>query len=208
MSFTCLPRHVSEGLRVLGPCVRHRHHLGFRWLLVRPLVYGDRATLKALSRHGPTPLASQHDRRRLGAAYWWTKTLLGWFADRAVQAFPPPADGLLSLVGDSTLKGKRGSKHPVAQNTRLSQHHPSVFGCRLVLLMAPWETSRLPVDCALVRRTDDPDDQPETALVRQLLHAFRRPAWCQEGVVTADAAYASRANLVRIQERGYGFVMA
>jgi hypothetical protein len=36
---------------------------------------------------------------------------------------------------------------------------------------------------------------------------FRRPAWCQEIVVTADAAYAFRANLTRIQELGYGDVV-
>jgi hypothetical protein len=111
-------------------------------------------------------------------------------------------------VGDSTLKGKRGPKHPVAQKTRLSQHHPSVFGFRIVLLMAPWDIYRIPVDVALVRRTDDPAYQPENALFRQMLQAFRRPGWCQELVGTADAAYASRANLALIQTLGYGYVVA
>jgi hypothetical protein len=136
MSLTCLPRRVSQSLRVLGPCFRHRHQLVFSWLLVWPLVYGERAHLKALARHGPPPLASQPSRRLLCAAYWCTKTVLWWFADQAVQAFPPPGDGLLSLVGDRTLKGQRGSKHPVAHKTRLSQYHPSVFGLRLVVRMA------------------------------------------------------------------------
>jgi hypothetical protein len=180
----------------------------FSWLLVLHLVYGDRANLKELSPHGPPYLAYRHYRRLLCAAYWCTKTLLWWFADQAVQALPPPEDGLLYLVGDSTLKGKRGSKHPVAQKTRLSQHHPYVFGFRIVLLMAQWDTYRIPVDFALVRRKDDPDYQPENALFRQMLQAFRRPGWCQEVVVTADAAYASRANLAYIRELGYWFVMA
>jgi hypothetical protein len=74
--------------------------------------------------------------------------------------------------------------------------------------MAQGDTSRLPVDVALVRRKDDPDYQTENARFRQMLQDFRRPAWCQEVVVTADAAYASRANLIRIQELGYGDVMA
>jgi hypothetical protein len=202
MSFTCLPRHVSECLRVLGPCFRHRHHLVFCWLVVLHLIYGDRGNLKELSRHGPAPLAYQHYRRLLCATYWCTKTLLWWFADQALQAFPPPEDGLLYLVGDSTLKGKQGPKHPVAQKTRLSQHHPYVFGFRIALLMAQWDNYRIPVDVALLRRKDDPDYQPENALFRQMLQDFRRPVWCQEVVVTAVAAYASRANLVRIQELG------
>jgi hypothetical protein len=134
--------------------------------------------------------------------------LLWWFADQALQAFPPPEDGSLSLVGDSTLKGKRGPKHPVAQKTRLSQHHPYIFGFRIVILMAPWDTSRIPVDFALVRRTDDPAYQTENALFRHMRQAFRRPAWCQELVVTAEAAYASRAKLELIQTQGYWSVMA
>jgi hypothetical protein len=57
MAFTCLPRRVSQCLRVLEPCFHDRHQLVFSWLLVWPLVYGERATLNALARHGPPPLA-------------------------------------------------------------------------------------------------------------------------------------------------------
>ena len=143
MSLTRLPHAVSQGLRVLGPWFRHRHHLVFSWLLVWHLVYGDRANLE---------------------------------------------DGLLYLVGDSTPKSKRGSKHPVAQKTRLSQHHPDVYGFRIVLLMAQWGVYRIPVDCALLRRKDDAAYQTENALFRQMLRAFRPSAWCQEISVVADAA--------------------
>jgi len=65
-------------------------------------------------------------------AYGCPKTWLWWFAEPALQALPPPADGLLSRVGDRTLTGTRGSKHPVAHKTRLSQYQPDVFGFRIV----------------------------------------------------------------------------
>jgi hypothetical protein len=208
MALTCLPRRVSQCLRVLGPCFHHRHQLACSGLLVWHLRYGERANLKALARHGPQHLAYQHYRRLLCAASWCTKTLLWWFADPALQAFPPPEDGILYLVGDSTRKGKRGPKHPVAQKTRLSQHQPDVFGVRIVIRLAQWDTYRIPVDCALVRRPADPADETENAWCRHRLHAFRRPAWCQELVVTAEAAYASRAHLALIQTLGDGYVMA
>jgi DDE family transposase len=208
MFLTCLPRSVSMCLRVLRPCFRHRHHLTFSWLLVLHLVYGERANLKALARHGPSQLAYQQYRRLLCAAYWCTKTLLWWFADQALQAFPPPEDGVLYLVGDSTLKPKRGQQHPVAQKTRLSQHHSYVFGFRIVLLMAQWGVYRIPVDFTLLRRKDDPSYQTENALFRQMLREFQAPAWCQEVIVVADAAYASRDNLALIQELGYWYVLA
>ena len=107
--------------------------------------------MRALGRHGPTQLAYQQYRRLRCAAYWWTTTLLWWFADQALPAFPPPEDGVLSLVGDSTLKPKRGQPHPVAQTTRLSLHHRYVFGFRIVLLMAQCGVYRIPVDFALLR---------------------------------------------------------
>jgi hypothetical protein len=208
MLLTRLPDHVLPHLRVLRSCFRYRQHLVFSWLLVLHLVYGDRANLKALARHGPAHLAYQHYRRLLCATYWYTKTLLWWFADQALQAFPPPEDGVLYLVVDSTLKGKRGPKHPVAQKTRLSQHHPYVFGFRIVVLMAQWGVYRVPVDFALLKRKGTPGYQTENALFRQMLQAFQPPAWCQEVVVVADAAYASQANLALIQELGYWYVFA
>jgi hypothetical protein len=63
-------------------------------------------------------------------------TWLGWCAGHAPQAFPPPEDGILYLVGDSTLKGQRGGKQPLAQKMRHSQHHPYVLGFRIVVLIA------------------------------------------------------------------------
>lgn len=48
MSLTWLPRCVSQYLRVLGPCFRHRHQLVFSWLLVLHLACGDRLTLQEL----------------------------------------------------------------------------------------------------------------------------------------------------------------
>jgi hypothetical protein len=48
------------------------------------LVYGDQTHLKAQSRHGPSPLADQHYRRLLCAAYWGTETRLRHLGDVTV----------------------------------------------------------------------------------------------------------------------------
>jgi hypothetical protein len=104
MLLTRLPDHVLPHLRVLRSCFRYRQHLVFSWLLVLHLVYGDRANLKALARHGPAHLAYQHYRRLLCATYWYTKTLLWWFADQALQAFPPPEEG--SLIWSATARSR------------------------------------------------------------------------------------------------------
>src|SRR5262245_10670559 len=62
--------------------------------------------------------------------------LLWWFADQALQALPRTEDSFRDLVGNRTLKGKRGSKHPVAYGARLSWYHPYVHGFQIVILMA------------------------------------------------------------------------
>jgi hypothetical protein len=98
-----------------------------------------------------------------------------------------PGDSLLYLIVDSTLKGKRGTKHPVAHTTRLSQHHPYVFGFRIVVLMVHWSVYCIPVDFAVVRRTGTSAYQSENALFCRTLRDFRPPTWCQEVIVVADA---------------------
>lgn len=169
---------------------------------------GKRATRKALARHGPMPPASHHDRRLLGATSGGTTAWLGWCADQAWRAFPPPAEGTLSLVGDRPRKPTRGPQHPVAQHTRLSHPPPYGFGCRLVRRMAPGGVCRLPVDCARRRRTAAPRDRPEPARCRQRLPECPPPAWGQEGILVAPAAYAARDNLALSQALGYGEVLA
>jgi hypothetical protein len=59
------------------------------------------------------------------------------------------------------------------------------------------------VDCALLRRKDDPSDQTANARLRQMLRECQSPAWCQEVIVVADAAYASRDHLASLQELRY-----
>jgi hypothetical protein len=55
MPLTCLPRQVSECLRVLEPSVRHRRQMIFNWLLVLHPLCGERATLKGLARRWLQP---------------------------------------------------------------------------------------------------------------------------------------------------------
>jgi hypothetical protein len=59
------------------------------------LVCFEKATLQALARHIPEPVAARHLRRLLAAGRWqWTR-VLEWLVHQALSAFPPPRDGVL-----------------------------------------------------------------------------------------------------------------
>jgi hypothetical protein len=134
--------------------------------------------------------------------------VLAWLVEQTLSAFPPPHDGVLYLVADSTLKGKRTQKNPWAKAWRLNEYQPYTFGLHIVVLLAQWDVYRIPLAFRLIQRKGTTGYQSENALFRQMLEAVVLPAWCRQVIVIADAAYASRQNLQAIQARHWGFVLA
>ena len=99
-------------------------------------------------------------------------------ATATLRTLPPPADGVLYLIGDSTLKDKRGRKHPLGHTTRHSEHDPYTFGFEMVLLIASWGRLRVPMALATI----DPQIKGhQNILFRQMLKDFVPPAWVAAG---------------------------
>jgi hypothetical protein len=205
---TRLPEEVARLLAPLKPYFSYRHHLVFCWLLVAHLVCFERASLQALARHIPPQVAAWHLRRLLAAGRWPWTPVLAWLVEQAWGAFPPPRDGVLYLVADSTLKSKRTKKNPLAKSWRLGDYHPFTFGLHMVVLLAQWDVYRIPLAFRIVRRKGARGYQAENALFRQMLEEVVLPTWCRKVVVVADAAYASRENLRALQARQWSFVIA
>jgi Transposase DDE domain len=208
LRFTCLPKQIANWLQVLRPMFRHRHHLVFCWFLVCQTVYQEKATVKGLARLMPRHIAEGHLRRLLTATYWNWRVLLWWFADQVMATLPPPGDGVCYLVVDSTLKDKTGQKHPLAKKGRLHEYAPYIFGLHIVVVMLQWGNYRIPGDFEIVRRKGQPYYRSENRLLRWMLGRFQRPSWAEMVIVVAAAAFASKANIQLIRQRGYFFVMA
>src|SRR5919204_211198 len=205
---TRLPEEVARLFAPLKPSFRYRHYLVLRWLIVAHLLCFEKATLQALARHTPVRVAAWHLRRLLAAGCWPWTVVLAWLVEQPLSAFPPPRDGVLYLVADSTLKGKRTQKNPWAKAWRLNEYRPYTFGLHAVVLLAQWDVYRIPLAFRLVRRKGSQGYQSEHALFRQMLQEIVLPRWCTKVIVVADAAYASRANLQAIQARHWWFVIA
>ena len=106
------------------------------------------------------------------AAYWNVHLLVSWLAQDLLATLPAPANGIVYLFGDGSHADKRGTKNPVAQKGRISQHHPWFFGLRFVLLMAAWDGYRLPVGFRIILPKRHPGYRSENALFREMVGEF------------------------------------
>jgi Transposase DDE domain len=205
---TGIPRKVYQ---VLYPCKRHfrcaqaQHFVVFCWLLIAMIRDPGKGTLKGLGVYLPPTLRYWTTLRMVRSGQWDASTVITTLAATTLRTLPPPADGVLYLIGDSTLKEKRGRKHPLGRTTRHSEHDPYTFGFELVLLIASWGTVRVPLALGLI----DPQCRGhQNILFRQMLTEFVPPTWARHIVVVADAGYAANETLRLIAKKHYAYVFA
>ena len=205
---TCIPSKIYQ---VLYPFKRHfrcaqgQHFLVFCWLVIALIRDPGKGTLKGLQAYLPPTLQYWTTLRMVRSGQWDAQAVLTDMATATLRSLPPPADGVLYLIGDSTLKPKRGRKHPVGHITRHSEHDPYLFGFELVLLIASWDRVRVPMALGLI----DPKIRGhQNILFRQMLKDFVPPTWAQHIVVVADAGYAANETLRLIAEQHYAYVFA
>jgi hypothetical protein len=188
IAVTYLPLCVTILFRGMPGVWQHRHRLVLCWLMVMHALFPGRKTLEERARWTPGSSTVWRFRRVRKAAYWDVHVLVAWGVEAALQTLPPPKDGTLPLVGDGSVKPKRGTQHPWAHKGRQSEPQPWVFGMRFALVMATWDVYRLPVALRLMRRTTHPEYQTANALFREMVSHVVPPTWAQKVMVEGDAA--------------------
>ena len=201
MAFTYLPGFVTGVLRGLPTMWRGRHRLIFCWLVFIQAVHPGRHTLEEMARWTPATITAWRFGRLLKAAYWNVHLIVSWLAQDLLATLPPPTNGVLYLFGDGSHADKRGTKNPVGQKGRISQHHPWFFGVRFVLLMAAWDGYRMPVGFRLILPKRHADYRSENVLFREMVSEFVPPKWAKLIIVGGDAAYGSKANMDMVKAR-------
>jgi hypothetical protein len=203
---TRIPQCVSNRLAPLASsflCPQGHHFRIFCWLLVSLLVIEGGATLKALTRLMPRSLAYWTVLRMLRSGYWDATALVTELGTTTLRSLPPPADGVLHLTGDLTVVSKTGEQQPLARKTRLNEYAPYLFGQSLVLLIAQWGRFRIPVAAGVV---DPKITGHQNILFRQMLDELVPPSWATQVIVEADAAFAAKATLQLIRQKGWDYV--
>jgi hypothetical protein len=215
VTVTYLPLFVTIFFRGMPGLWKHRHRLVLCWLIVMQARFPGQQTLEELARWTPGSITAWRFRRVLKAAYGNVHLLVTWWAEEALRTLPPSKDGTLYLVGDGSVKPKRGTQNPLAQKGRKSEHQPWFFGIRFALLLATWDVYRLPVAFRLIRRQTHPEYHTENALFREMVSHFVPPAWAKRVIVEGDAAYGSQENMQMVLKRDaddptrrWGFVFA
>ena len=208
MLLSRIPQRVATALAPLSSffrvCPQGQHFRILCWLLVALLLAQGSATLKQLTRMLPGRLPYWTVLRMVRAGYWDAAELIRLLAGSVLMVLPPPADGTLYLLVDTTLKERTGKKQPLAHYTRLNEFARFTFAHSVLLIVAHWGRLRIPVGAVVL----DPRRKGQQNIqLRQFLRQFQPPAWCRRVVVLADAGFASKANLRVMQRRGWHYVV-
>lgn len=205
---TCVPRNVYDFLYPFKPlfrCAQARHFVIFCWLVVALIRDPGVGTLKAALPYVPAGLSYWALLRMVRSGQWDAQAVLRGMSQKVLRTLPPPANGRLYLIGDTTHKPKRGRQHPLGHVTRQSESSPYTFGFGMVVLIASWDGFRIPVALAPI---DPKRKGHQNILFRQMLKDFEPPAWVREIIVVADAGYAANVTLKLINELHWTYVFA
>jgi hypothetical protein len=169
------------------------------------LIISASGQIKSLTRSMPNRLAYWTTLRMIRARVWDEQALLNLMVEDLLHTLPPPKDGVLHLILDTTRKKKTGQKQPLAYTTKMGKFEPFLFGQSVLLMIAHWGGYRIPV---AVRVINPKIKGHQNILARQMLRQFRLPSWCQMVIVEADAGFAAKQTLKEILDLGFFYVFA
>lgn len=184
-------------------CAQARHFVIFNWLLVAIIIDQGKGKLKGLSQLMPEKIRYWAVMRMVRSGLWDVEEILAEMVALTLPLLPPPIDGIIYVTGDTTIKGKRGQKHPLGYKTRVNKYAPYTFGFSVVLLVASWGRYRIPVNIAVV---DPKREGHANVLFRNMLRKFVPPRWAKKVVVLGDAGMAAKQTFRLIKRKGYYYV--
>ncbi|MEE4355861.1 MAG: transposase [Desulfococcaceae bacterium] len=191
-------RYIFKGMPGVW---KSRHLLIFYWLIFMQVVVPGRKSLKEISRYTPFHIPEWRLRRLLKATYWTLEIVITWFALETVKCFPPPKDGIIYLVGDSSHKDKRGRENPAVQKGRKSKNKPRFFGIRFVIIAVCRDVYRIPCSFRIILPKDHDEYKKENALFRETVRNFVPPCRAETVIVIGDSAYCSKENIKMVKKK-------
>jgi hypothetical protein len=205
---TCVPSSVYSFLSRFKPlftCAQGRHFIICCWIITGLLLETGSGCLKSILRYVPARISYWSALRFLRSTQWDEAVVVREAGTELLAELSPPADGILYLVGDPTLKGKRGLLHPLGKKTRINKFSPYIFAVETVIVVAAFGPYRIPVFAGVV---DPAIPGHANKLFRQALREFKKPAWAKQVIVLGDAGTSATKTLQTIRQRGFDYVFA
>ena len=208
IGITVLPGNVYDFLyqfKSYFRCKQSKHFVLFCWLMVMLIIDQGKGKIKGLSRMMPQRIKYWALMRMIRSGQWDAQELLEDIVGQVLLWLPPACDGVLYLIGDTTLKGKRGKKHPFGHKARMNDHSGYTFGFKMVILIASWGAYRIPVAIGLI----NPKRKGHQNIVfRQMIIEFVPPKWARKVIVEADAGFGANETFRVIEQKKYRYVFA
>jgi hypothetical protein len=124
------------------------------------LLISGSGRLKDWTRKMPFALAYWTTLRMIRARVWDEQALRELMVADTLHTLPPPTDGRLHLIPDTTRKEKTGEQQPLAYTTKTGKFEPYLFGHTVWLLLAQWNGFRVPVAVRVLSSQDPWPPEP------------------------------------------------
>src|SRR5262245_3308809 len=174
MRMRSIPQSVSN--RIAPQCAAFKsapsQHFYIVCSLLVTLIIASSGQVKTLTRYMPSRLAYWTTLRMVRAKVWNEQALLEAMVADIFYCLPPPKDGVLHLIFDTTRKEKTGEKQPLAFTTKMGKFDPYIFGHSVLLLIAQWGCFRIPLSVSVL---DPKSREHENLLTRDMLQKFKSP---------------------------------
>jgi hypothetical protein len=208
IGITVLPGNVYDFLyqfKAHFRCKQSRHFVLFCWLIVMLIIDQGKGKIKGLSRIMPQRVRYWALMRMIRSGQWDAQELLEDMVYQVLAWLPAPADRVVYLIGDTTLKSKRGKKHPLGRKARTNDYAGYTFGFEMVIIIASWGRYRIPAGIGLI---DPKRKGHQNILFRQMIKDFVVPKWASKVIVEADGGFAANETFGVIEQKRYRYVFA
>ena len=156
MRLTQLPDFVRTIFRGSESYFNYSHHLVFMWIVTLQTAYSSNSRLITLSRYSPSHITYSLLKKFISSAYWFTSHIWNFIILKIISKLPPPEDGILYIIADSTTKAKRGKNNPANKYKKKWKTDPFLFGLEIFFIILHWNSFRIPVWFKIIRKKDDP----------------------------------------------------
>lgn len=197
----CIPAELRSFLEPLRKEFSYNHYLTFLWLVLAIMNNSKKGTLKNLSQI-PAKKSYHTFLRFLKARYLQPRRWLMFTALARLKALRGK-ETELKIVSDVTWIHKTGQHDWISRGYK-SNAKPEQ-GLQLLVLCFEMQGQRIPFDFFIISKPDGHRLSYNPQMLKMMAQ-LKLPKWVKSVVLLADAAFASKRVIQKLNQWGWGYV--